>query len=79
MTKRITFTPTRAQAHLIEAYRDAYKLDKPQDVISAALIQLEKAEKVRAYDRLARQMEADSSPEQNGGEAAEAREELESG
>jgi len=34
---------------------------------------------VRAYDRLARQMHADSSPEQDEGEAAEAREELEFG
>lgn len=63
----------------MEAYREAYKLDKPQDVISAALTQLEKAEKVRAYDQLARQMTADSSPEQDEGEAAQAREELESG
>lgn len=64
MTKRIAFTPTRAQAHLIEGYRKAYKLDKPQDVLSAGLTQLEKAEKVRAYNQLARQMRADASPEQ---------------
>ena len=64
MTKRITFTPTRVQAHLIEGYRKAYKLDKPQDVLSAGLAQLEKAEKVRAYNQLASQMRADASPEQ---------------
>jgi len=73
MTKRITFTPTRAQAHLIEGYRKAYKLDKPQDVLSAGLAQLEKAEKVRAYNQLASQMQADASPEH---ETAEARKEL---
>ncbi len=73
MTKRITFTPTRAQAYLIEGYRKAYKLDKPQDVLSAGLAQLEKAEKVRAYTQLATQMRADASP---GQEAAEARNEL---
>jgi hypothetical protein len=73
MTKRITFTPTKAQAHLIEGYRKAYKLDKPQDVLSAGLSQLEKAEKVRAYNQLASQMQADASPDQ---EAVEAHEEL---
>lgn len=73
MTKRIAFTPTRAQAHLIEGYRKAYKLDKPQDVLSAGLAQLEKAEKVRAYNQLARQMQADASPEQ---EPARAQKEL---
>lgn len=73
MTKRIAFTPTGAQAHLIEAYRNAYGLDKPQDVLCAALAQLQKAEAVRAYNRLARQMRADSSPKQ---ETAEARKEL---
>lgn len=73
MTKRIAFTPTRAQAHLIEGYRKAYKLDKPQDVLTAGLAQLEKAEKVRAYNQLARQMQADASPEQ---EAAEPHEEF---
>jgi hypothetical protein len=69
MTKRIAFTPSKAEAHLIEAYRKAYRLDKPQDVLCAALAQLQKAEKVRAYDRLARQMQADSSPEQDEGNA----------
>lgn len=64
MTKRIAFTPTRAQAHLIEGYRKAYKLDKPQDVLSAGLAQLERAEKVRAYNQLARQMQVDAIPEQ---------------
>lgn len=73
MIKRITFTPTKAQAHIIEGYRKAYKLDKPQDVLSAGLAQLEKAETVRAYNQLAIQMQADSSPEH---EAAEARKEL---
>jgi hypothetical protein len=72
MTKRITFTPTRAQAHIIEGYRKAYKLDKPQDVLSAGLAQLEKAEKVRAYNQLASQMQVDASPEH---ETAEARKE----
>lgn len=64
MTKRIAFTPTRAQAHLIEGYRKAYQLDKPQDVLSAGLAQLERAEKVRAYNQLACQIQADASPEQ---------------
>jgi hypothetical protein len=73
MTRRITFTPTKAQVHLIEGYRKAYKLDKPQDVLSAGLAQLEKAEKVRAYNQLAVQMRADASP---GQEAAEAHNEL---
>lgn len=73
MTKRIAFTPTRAQAHLIDGYRKVYKLDKPQDVLSAGLAQLEKAERVRAYNQLARQMRADASPEQ---EAAGAQKEL---
>lgn len=79
MTKRIAFTPTKAQAHLIEAYRKAHKLDKPQDVLSAALAQLQKAEKVRAYDRLARQMQVDSSPEQDEGDEAEGQNEVETG
>lgn len=73
MTRRISFTPTKSQAHLIEGYRKAYKLDKPQDVLSAGLAQLEKAEKVRAYNQLAIQMRADASP---GQEAAKARNEL---
>ena len=79
MTKRIAFTPSKAEAHLIEAYRKAYRLDKPQDVLSAALAQLQKAEKVRAYNRLARQMQADSSPEQDEGEEAEGQNEVETG
>lgn len=77
MTKRIAFTPSKAEAHLIEAYRKAYKLDKPQDVLSAGLAQLQKAERVRAYDRLARQMQADSSPEQDEGDDAEGQNEVE--
>lgn len=77
MTKRIAFTPSKAEAHLIEAYRRAYRLDKPQDVLSAALAQLQKAEKVRAYDRLARQMQADSGPEQDEGDEAEGQNEVE--
>jgi hypothetical protein len=76
MTRRIAFTPTKAQAHLIEGYRKTYKLDKPQDVLSAALSQLERAEKVRAYNRLAGQMQADSSLAQDEAEAAEVRKEL---
>lgn len=79
MTKRIAFTPTKAQAHLIEGYRKTYKLDKPQDVLSAGLAQLEKAEKVRAYNQLASQMQADSSFAQDEAEAAEARKELVNG
>ena len=79
MTKRIAFTPSKAEAHLIEAYRKAYKLDKPQDVLSAALAQLQKAEKVRAYDQLARQMQVDSSPEQDEGDEAEGQNEVEIG
>ncbi len=77
MTKRIAFTPTKKQSYLIEAYRKAYRLDKPQDVLSAALTRLEQAEKVRAYNQLARQMQADSSPHQDEEMAAEAHEELE--
>lgn len=69
MTKRINFTPTRAQAHIIEGYRKAYKLDKPQDVLSAGLALLEKAEKVLAYNQLASQMQADLSPDREAGEA----------
>lgn len=74
MIKRITFTSTKAQAHIIEGYRRAYNLDKPQDVLSAGLAQLEKAQKVHAYNQLASQMQADASPEQ---EAAQPHEELE--
>ncbi len=77
MTKRIAFTPSKAEAHLIEAYRKAYRLNKPQDVLSAALAQLQKAEKVRAYDRLARQMQADSSPEQDERDEAKGQNEVE--
>lgn len=73
MTKRIAFTPTRTQTHLIEGYRKAYQLDKPQDVLSAGLAQLERAEKVRAYNQLARQMQADARPEQ---EPADVKKEL---
>ncbi len=79
MAKRIAFTPSKAEAHLIEAYRKAYKLDKPQDVLSAGLAQLQKAEKVRAYDRLARQMQADSSPEQDNGDEAKGQNDVETG
>ncbi len=79
MTKRIAFTPTKAQAHLIEGYRKTYKLDKSQDVLSAGLAQLAKAEKVRAYNQLASQMQADSSLAQDEAEAAEARKELVNG
>ncbi len=69
MTKRITFTPTRAQAHIIEGYRRAYKFDKPQDVLSAGLAFLERAETVLAYNQLASQMRADLSPDQEAAEA----------
>lgn len=79
MTKRIAFTPSKAEAHLIEAYRKAYKLDKPQAVLSAGLAQLQKAEKGRAYAQLARQMQVDSSPEQDEGEEAEGQNEVETG
>lgn len=79
MTKRIAFTPSKAEAHLIEAYKKAYKLDKPQDVLSAGLAQLQKAEKGRAYAQLARQMQVDSSPEQAEGEEAEGQNEVETG
>ena len=77
MTKRIAFTPSKAEAHLMEAYRKAYKLDKPQDVLSAGLAQLQKAEKVRAYNRLARQMQADSRPEQDEEDEAKGQNEVE--
>ena len=79
MSKRIAFTPGKAEAHFIETYRKVYKLDKPQDVLSTALVQLQKAEKVRAYDRLARQMQLDSSPEQVEEDKAERQNEIETG
>lgn len=53
MTHRITFTPNEVEQEFINAYKETYGLQKPQDVLRVGLSVLKDDELVRAYDRAA--------------------------
>ena len=54
MTKRMTFTPNDVEQEFITTYKQAYGLDKPQEVLRVGLSVLQEDELVRAYNRAAR-------------------------
>lgn len=50
--KRITFTPTEAQAKFLSLYQKVQGVDNPQDILSLALDKLEQEQKSALYDKL---------------------------
>lgn len=67
--KKITFTPTDAQAKFINLYQKVQGSSDPQEIISLALDKLEEEQKSTLYDKLddllSRPGQSTSSPSGN--------------
>ena len=50
--KRITFTPTQAQAKFLSLYQKVHRVDNPQHILALALDKLEQEQKSALYDKL---------------------------
>ena len=66
MTKRMTFTPNDVEQEFITTYKQAYGLDKPQEVLRVGLSVLQEDELVRAYDRAARRTPLEPDAQRRG-------------